>query len=286
MTIRECVKKGASILTEAGIDNATEDAKLLAMYTFDLTYQDFLLNIDDEADEDLIEWYARYIELRSTHYPCQYITGEQCFMGYNFRVAEEVLIPRPETELLVEQALMLSKDKIPCKTLDLCCGSGCIGISYKKKRLEQGIDDDVTLVDISRDAIALTNDNASNLNVKVNVERSDLFERIDDRFDMILSNPPYIQTDVIQTLMEEVRDYEPMLALDGHEDGLFFYDRIIKEAREHLYDGGMVLFEIGYDQYEAVRQLFVDAGYEDINLVKDYAGLDRIVTARWRNNNV
>lgn len=286
MTIRECVKKGASILSEAGIDNAAEDAKLLAMYTFDISYQDFLLNIDDEADEDLIEWYVRYIELRSTHYPCQYIIGEQCFMGYNFRVAEEVLIPRPETELLVEQALKLSKDKIPCKTLDLCCGSGCIGISYKKKRLEQGIDDDVTLVDISRDAIALTNDNASDLNVKVNVERSDLFERIDDRFDMIISNPPYIQTDVIETLMEEVRDYEPRLALDGHADGLYFYDRIIKEAREHLYDGGMVLFEIGHDQYEAVRQLFVDVGYEDVNLVKDYAELDRIVTARWRNNNV
>ena len=286
MTIRECVKKGAGILSRSGITNATEDAKLLAMYTFDLTYQDFLLNIDIEADKELADRYVRYIELRSTHYPCQYIIGEQCFMGYPFRVAEEVLILRPETEILVEQALMRSKNRIPCKTLDLCCGSGCIGISYKKKRLEQNIDDDVTLVDISREAIALSDDNANALGVKVNILRSDLFERVDDRFDMILSNPPYIQTDVIATLMEEVRDYEPILALDGHADGLYFYDRIIKEARDHLYDGGMVLFEIGYDQYEAVRQLFVDAGYGDIELIKDYAGLDRIVTARWRNNNV
>lgn len=287
MTIRECVKKGEQILVNAGIADATEDAKLLAMYTFELSYQEFLLHIDDEADEDMIEWYARYIDLRSTHYPCQYIIGTQCFMGYDFRVAEEVLIPRPETELLVEQALAMSKHKDPCKVLDLCCGSGCIGISYGKMRREQGfLDDDITLVDISKDAIALTDDNAQALGVKAHIVRSDLFEKVDDRFDMIISNPPYIQTEVIDTLMEEVKDYEPILALDGHADGLFFYDRIIEEARNHLYDEGMVLFEIGHDQYEAVRKLFVDAGYEDIELKKDYAGLDRIVTARWRNNNV
>lgn len=286
MTIRECVKKGVCVLKEAGIENASEDAKLLAMHTFNLTYQDFLLNIDVDADKEPIDRYEGYIRLRSTHYPCQYIIGQQCFMGYDFHVSKDVLIPRPETELLVEQALLLSQDLPSCKTLDLCCGSGCIGISYKKKRLELGRDDDVTLVDISDAAIALSKENADGLGVLVQVIQSDLFDKIAGKYDMIISNPPYIRTDEIDTLMEDVREFEPALALDGHADGLYFYVRIIREAREHLNDGGMVLFEIGYDQYEDVRQLFVDASFENIHVLKDYAGLDRIVTARWRNNNV
>ncbi|MDO5127523.1 MAG: peptide chain release factor N(5)-glutamine methyltransferase [Eubacteriales bacterium] len=286
MTLKEIVCQGEHILKEAGIKDATEDARLLAMYAFDLDYSSFFLQINDDVSDEAAEWFMNYINLRSTHYPCQYIIGTANFMGYEFKVCEDVLIPRPETELLVEQAICLSEGKRPCKVLDLCCGSGCIGISYRKLRKEAGYEDYVMLADISKQAVSLADENAMRLGEQVDIVRSDLFGSVDERFDMIISNPPYIKTAVIDTLMEEVRDYEPVLALDGHEDGLYFYDRIIKEARDHLYDGGKLLFEIGHDQSEAVRRLFVDAGYEDIEQKKDYADLDRIVTAVWRNKHV
>lgn len=281
MTLRELIKYGEDALREAGITDYTNDTKVLAMYMFDLDYTGLIMKMYDEISADDEKCFKGYIGLRCTHLPCQYITGSQSFMGYDFKVTSDVLIPRQETELLVEKALEYAEGINPCKTLDLCCGSGCIGISFALKRCEAGYKDDrVVLVDISQEAYALADENNMRLGAGCDIIKSDLFVMVDEKYDIIVSNPPYIRTSDIDELMAEVRLYEPRLALDGSENGLYFYDKIIKEARKYLYEEGMLLFEIGYDQFEDVRGLLVEAGYSDINLIKDYAGLDRVVTAR------
>lgn len=285
MTWRECMMHAAKLLKEAEIEDYDNDVRVLAMYVLNCNYTGLTMRMPEEATPEDQEFFFQCVEARRTHLPCQYITGSQEFMGYTFRTEREVLIPRPETELLVEEALRISREVIgggKMKVLDLCCGTGCIGISYALCRRAEGFrQDEVTMVDISRHAVALSKENNKNLQAGCNVVKSDLFERLVDRYDMIISNPPYIRSADCEELMSDVRDYEPWLALDGREDGLYYYDRIIKGARRFLYENGMLLFEIGYDQLEDVRGLLVDAGYVDISGRKDYAGLDRIVIARW-----
>lgn len=280
MTLRELIKYGETTLQEAGIEDYVSDTRLLAMYAFNLDYTGLMMNMQEEMPDEDAEYYKGYIDIRSTHLPCHHITGCQEFMGYEFKVDENVLIPRQETELLVEEALKCADGINPCKALDVCCGSGCIGISFALKRKEAGYHNDkVMMLDISKQAINLAKENILKLEADCEIIKSDLFEHVEEKYDIIISNPPYIRTAEIEGLMEEVRCHEPRLALDGGEDGLYFYDRIIKEARKFLYEDGMLLFEIGYDQYEDVRRLLVDAGYSDVRLIKDYAGLDRVVTA-------
>jgi release factor glutamine methyltransferase len=245
-----------------------------------------MLKLMDEVEEADMIAFNSCIFKRGTHYPCQYIIGSQEFMGYEFDVAQYVLIPRPETELLVERALevagKLKKDEngTGLRVLDMGCGSGCIGISFKLCRQKKGyINDSVTLADISDKALALTKKNKEKLGADVEIVKTDLFENIDGKYDMILSNPPYIRSGDVKTIMKDVQLYEPKLALDGHEDGLYFYKRIIKDARDYLNENGVLIFEIGYDQAEDIRALLVDAGYDNVEVIKDYAGFDRIVTA-------
>lgn len=288
MRIREMLKNGIERLTACDIDNAENDARLLAMYVLDMDYSRLVLEMNTEVADDRYDEYIKLINKRETHYPCQYITGTAGFMGYEFEVAENVLIPRPETELLVEKAVAITKQitdsgmsRNCVRALDMCTGTGCIGISYSlftKDLYNHNIN--VTLSDISEYAIALATRNNDKHNAACSIVKSDLFENIDGTYNIIMSNPPYIRSDEIEELMEEVKCFEPRLALDGTEDGLYFYRRIIKEAREYLDEGGYLLFEIGYDQYEAVQGLLVDNGYRDIELIKDYAGLDRIVLGR------
>ena len=248
------------------------------------TYSTLILRMAEEVTEKQAQRLHAYVTERMTHKPCQYILGTQEFMGYEFATAEEVLIPRPETELLVEEACRIAEnwkdtpDGRKRRVLDLCCGSGCIGISFSKLRHGRDL---VELADISDAAIALTKKNRERLQADCAVIQTDLFMQIEGKYDMIVSNPPYIRTDEIPKLMAEVRDFEPHLALDGKADGLYFYDKIIREAREYLYEDGYILFEIGQDQLDAVRGLLVENGYTDIKGIKDYAGLDRIVTARY-----
>lgn len=282
MTFRELIKYGQDTLKVAGIEDYENDTRVLAMYAFDMNYTGLMVKMLDEAEVDGEARFKECIERRATRIPCQHITGTQEFMGYEFKVSTNVLIPRQETELLVEEALNQMKGVTSCKALDVCCGSGCIGISFYLARNEVGYKDDVTLLDISSDAIELSNQNNAKLQAKCSIIKSDLFENIEGKYDIIMSNPPYIRTSDIEELMDEVRIYEPRLALDGYEDGLYFYDKIIKEARKYLSDEGKLLFEIGYDQFEDVRRLLVDAGYSDITLKKDYAGLDRVVGATWK----
>jgi len=241
MTVQECIQYGLDKLQTAGIDDAGNDVKLLAMHVLELNYSGLFMHMADVISQEQEERYKEYIEKRCTHYPCQYIIGTQDFMGYTFQVEEDVLIPRQETEILVETALEKASDKLTTKLLDVCCGSGCIGISYAKRRNEQGYKDEVTLLDISQNAIELSTKNAERLDVKVKIVASDLFDNIDEKYDIIVSNPPYIRTEVIEGLQDEVRLYEPRLALDGSENGLVFYERIVKEARKYLYENGSLL---------------------------------------------
>jgi release factor glutamine methyltransferase len=281
MKIREMIAEGTRMLKATGIECAESDARLLAQYVLKTDYTGLMLKLMDEVEETDRIAFNTCIFKRGTHYPCQYIIGSQEFMGYEFDVAQYVLIPRPETELLVERALELAgklETDIGLHVLDMGCGSGCIGISFKLCRQKKGYTNDtVTLADISEKALALTKKNMEKLGADVEIVETDLFVNIDGKYDMILSNPPYIRSGDVKTIMKDVQLYEPKLALDGHEDGLYFYKRIIKDAREYLNENGVLIFEIGYDQAEDIRALLVESGYTDIEVIKDYAGLDRIV---------
>lgn len=293
MLLRDMLKNGTGRLKSCGIENAEGDARLLAMHVLGMDYTRFFMELDKNLDDETVSTYNGLIEKRGTHYPCQYIIGTQDFMGYTFEVSENVLIPRPETELLVEMALKATDDKITCNALDMCCGTGCIGISYILERRKMGnFDDRLTLVDLSPYAVRLSEKNSFLHDISCDIIESDMFEykspaafdnmtlkNSGDLYDIIMTNPPYIRSSDINALMEEVSRFEPRLALDGMEDGLYFYRRIIKEARNYLSENGCFICEIGYDQYDAVYGILVDNGYGDIELTRDYAGLDRVVLA-------
>ena len=278
MTLRDWIIKGQDILKDSDIEDYENDTRVLAMFAFDISYTDMFMKMTEEMPDEDAEFFMDCINLRATHMPCQYITGSQEFMGYEFGTEDGVLIPRQETELLVEKALELTSGRKSVKALDMCTGSGCIGISYELKRRENKYkDDEVHLADISDDAIYVAEKNKYKLGTKCSIIKTDLFENIKDRYDIIMSNPPYIKSDVIGTLEPEVRDHEPRIALDGLNNGLYFYNKIIPEAASFLAPGGMLFFEIGYDQGEEVSGLMKNEGYVDVNIVKDYSGLDRVV---------
>lgn len=199
-------------------------------------------------------------------------------MGHEFFVNEHVLIPRQDTEILVEHTLDKVEDGK--KVLDMCTGSGCILLSILKRYQVRG-----TGADISSEALQVAERNRKHLALpRVEWLQSDLFEKIEEKYDVIVSNPPYIQTGVIESLQEEVRLHDPYIALDGKEDGLYFYRRIIEDAKAYLEDGGWLLFEIGYDQAEPVTRLMEQTGYSEIHVKKDLSGLDRVAGARYNKN--
>ena len=274
MTWQECCRQGARELTAAGIENANADAWFLMETVCSVTRNYYYMHAQDEMPDVQEKRYREYIRKRCSHIPLQYLTGEQEFMGLTFKVTPDVLIPRQDTEVLVEEALKYVKDGH--RVLDMCTGSGCIAISLKSFVPTA----QVTAADISEAALFVAEENAGLNRQQIQFIKSDLFERITGEFDMIVSNPPYIPSAVISTLMPEVRDYEPVLALDGAEDGLYFYKMITEKSISYLRDGGMLLCEIGYDQGEAVSDLMKNHGYEDIRIIKDLAGLDRVVCGR------
>ena len=229
--------------------------------------------------EENADRYIDCIRRRAAHIPLQHITGEQEFMGYPFCVNEHVLIPRQDTEILVEEAIQVMRPKM--KVLDMCTGSGCIVLSILKMCREKYYMTDLQGIgaDVSEEALKVARENGRRLGVPVTWIQSDLFAKIpeEEKYDVIVSNPPYIETAVIDTLQEEVRLHDPYIALDGKEDGLYFYRRIISEAGKYLKMQGKLMFEIGCDQAEAVEELMKNAGYEQITVKKDLAGLDRVV---------
>lgn len=274
ITIQEAFQTGRKELLDSNIENGEHDAWLLLSSLLRISKVEYLLDPLKEVSLKDYELYLEGIKKRCLHIPLQYITGEQEFMGLNFRVREGVLIPRQDTEILVMEALKLSEGK---RVLDICTGSGCILLSLARLGgIKHG-----TGVDISEAALEIARENAKELQVSVDLINSDIYSQVEGKYDIIISNPPYIQTEVIPTLMEEVKDYEPVIALDGKEDGLFFYKEICRGLKDYLNPGGHVLFEIGYDQGEAVKKLLQEADMININIIKDLAGLDRVVTGTW-----
>lgn len=278
MTYREVIDKGEVLLRENGIDDAKMDAWLLLAMVCKIDRNFYYVHMHEDITEEQLSEYESVLKKRSERIPLQYITGEQEFMGLKFQVNSNVLIPRQDTEILVEEAIKQIKPGM--EVLDLCTGSGCIIISIMKNVPE------ITAVatDISKQALIVAKENAKLNEVSVRFETSNLFDSIKGRFDVIVSNPPYIPTAEIEKLMPEVRDFEPYDALDGKEDGLMFYRKIIEEGKQYLKPEGYLMFEIGYDQGKAVSELMRRAGYSEIKVIKDLAGLDRVVTGKGMNH--
>jgi release factor glutamine methyltransferase len=274
-TLENTLLTGRTLLREKGIAEGDLDAWYLFSHYFQLNRTQYLLHSGTEVTDGQYEEYLTLIHKRGSHIPLQYITGEQEFMGLNFHVTKDVLIPRQDTEILVEEALKVSQDK---DVLDLCTGSGCIIISLSKLgNIKSG-----TGVDISGKALEVARENAVQLKAEVLFAESDLYSQLTGKYDIIISNPPYIPTRDINDLMEEVKAHEPVLALDGSEDGLYFYRFIIDGINRFLKPGGYIFFEIGYNQGEAVSELLREAGIMDIKIINDLAGLNRVISGRYK----
>lgn len=272
-TYRDYLEKAIELLEDHGIDNAKGDAFELLEHYSGMTRTQYLLKADEDMPFNEAESLFRAASKRANHVPLQHIMGFAYFYGRQFDVNENVLIPRFDTECVVEYALQNVQNQ--AMVLDMCTGSGCIGITMAlEKELK------VKACDISEKALEVAKGNADKLGAEVEFVKSDLFTEFkDESFDMIVSNPPYIPTEVIATLSSEVKDFDPMLALDGSSDGLLFYRRIIDEGSRFLKKGGRFVFEIGSDQAQEVSDLLAKAGFLDIVCKKDLAGLDRIVSA-------
>ena len=273
MTYREAIELGEKILNMANIVDAKNDAWLLLTAACKIDHTFYYMHMDEDMDSQQVKEFECLIKKRAEHIPLQYITGEQEFMGMTFHVNSNVLIPRQDTETLVEQALKRVKPGM--HILDMCTGSGCILISL----MHYSNDCEGVGADISPDALQVANRNRSLLpeHKKLSFIQSDLFEHVEGRFDVIVSNPPYIAPAEYETLMPEVKEHEPRIALVAEEDGLAFYRRMIQESPKYLYGGGRIFFEIGSAQAEGVCGLLEESGFTDIHVVKDYAGLDRVV---------
>ena len=297
LSVKELLSIGERRLVDAGIADATLDSRLLYCFMRNIDRSRLILMYQEIVEDRLCDEYFRLVDDRASGRPLQYITGIQEFMGLEFDVNENVLIPRQDTETMVEDVISVIKDGVlrgeslegtgrrEWDILDLCTGSGAIGISLAK--LLTGVKVNVTCSDVSKVALEVARKNAGKLGVSKNIKfaEGDMFAPFDGRFkkkkfDLIASNPPYIESDVIPTLQTEVRDHEPMSALDGGEDGLDFYRVIAREAGEFLKKRGILFLEIGCDQGNAVRELLTEAeGYSDVRCLKDLAGRDRIIYA-------
>ena len=274
MNYTEAFLMGMQKLKEAEIGEAQLDARLLLEEVCGTDHNTLLCHGDREVSEAEEEQYRKALEQRAVHVPLQHLLGYQDFMGLRFQVNEYVLIPRQDTEILVEEAMRYLHDGM--RILDLCTGSGCILLSL----LHYTNDCEGVGVDISQEALQVAAQNAELLGIKADFLKSDLYEKVTGKFDLLVSNPPYIERKVIPTLMEEVREYDPYIALDGGEDGLDFYRRIIGGAQDYLKRGGQILMEIGSGQAKAVSELLREAGFKEIDVCRDFAGLDRVVSGR------
>lgn len=274
MNYTEAFLMGMQKLKEAEIGEAQLDARLLLEEVCGTDHNTLLCHGDREVSEAEEEQYRKALEQRAVHVPLQHLLGYQDFMGLRFQVNEYVLIPRQDTEILVEEAMRYLHDGM--RILDLCTGSGCILLNL----LHYSNDCEGVGVDISQEALRVAAQNAELLDIKADFLKSDLYEKVTGKFDLLVSNPPYIERKVIPTLMEEVREYDPYIALDGGEDGLDFYRRIIGGAQDYLKRGGQILMEIGSGQAQAVSELLREAGFKEIDVCRDFAGLDRVVSGR------
>lgn len=274
-SIREALRKGAARMREASGTPAL-DARVLLKHVLkkDDTY--LLVHGDESLSKEEQDLYELFLQKREQGMPVAYITGSKEFMGMEFRVNEHTLIPRPDTEVAVTEALEAIRSHGYRKVLDLCCGSGAIGLSVAASFEFTN----VTLSDINKEALDVASENAVRLGLeeRVRIMYSDLFSSIEDSYDLIVSNPPYISGEDMKKLEKTVRDYEPHLALYGGDSGLDFYRSITQQAPRYLRENGMLIFEIGYDQSSEVEKMMKEYGFKNVHTVKDFSGLSRVVS--------
>ena len=273
MTTKELYEFGCLQLKAAEISEYRLDARLLLETATGISYAEFLSNPEEEVAKEEEALYSEMISKRAERIPLQHITKKQGFMGLDFNVSPDVLIPRQDTETLVEEVLKDLHDGM--SILDMCTGSGCIILSL----LNYSNDTKGVGADVSEAALSIASENAKELGLaeRCCFLKGDLFENISGKFDILVSNPPYIRTEEIASLMPEVRNHDPFIALDGREDGLYFYKRIISEAAPFLKRGSLTAFEIGNDQGEAVSKLMIDAGYKEVTVINDLCNNARVV---------
>lgn len=289
MNIKEIIIYGANKLKQNNIQDSNIKARLLVQYILNQDKSYLIINSEKQVSKQDEKIYEEYIQKLIQGKPLQYITKTQEFMGLNFYVDENVLIPQPDTEILVEEAIKCIEERIASyilknntiRILDMCTGSGAIAISIAKYFQEKYANIEIYGLDISKEALKIAEKNARKNEVNITFFKSNMFEKIEEyvkeKFDVIVSNPPYIETDTIEMLSEEVRQ-EPHIALDGGQDGLNFYRIIAKEGSKYLKKNGAILLEIGYNQKESVTKLFEEEQqYMDIECIQDLSRNDRIV---------
>lgn len=286
-TFHELLTQGTQLLMNAGIEEARLDAWLLLEYTADISRAWYYAHPESEVNEEIVSEYLSLCQKRAEHIPLQHLTHQACFMGYDFYVDERVLVPRQDTEVLAEEALHQLRNIRNPRILDMCTGSGCLLLSL----LMELPDATGTGVDISAAALAVAERNRKNLElekravlVQSDTFSGDYFQKnsgnISLEYDMLISNPPYIPTEEIGKLMEEVRFHDPVLALDGREDGLYFYRRITEQAGKYLKPGGWLMYEIGCEQGADVSAIMQGEGFAEVAVKKDLAELDRVVIGK------
>jgi release factor glutamine methyltransferase len=274
MVISEILKYVREQLT----DNAEFEARQIVMHVMNMSNADLIIQSKAEVTNERAEQINELVTRRKNGEPLQYILGTAEFMSLEFEVTPDTLIPRSDTETLVETVLdEIGENKV--KVLDIGSGTGCIGIS-----VAHYANAEVTFVDVSRDALKIARKNAEKHGIKADFINMDILTEIPhQKFDVVISNPPYIETDVIKTLQTEVKNYEPMLALDGGADGLIFYERIVEISPSILTDNGILAFEIGYNQGEAVSEM-MRKNFSDVRVIKDLCGNDRVVIGKLKNS--
>ena len=276
MRIEEAVKLGKENLIKENVEEALLKTRLLLCYILDKPKEYLIINSKEILSKKEEKSFLEALEKLKAGYPLQYITHKQFFRNCEIYVDESVLIPRPDTEILVEKVLKLIRKKETLSILDLCTGSGAIAISLAKETNSK-----ITATDISQKALDIARKNAKLNNTKINFIQGDLFENIpkENKFDIIVSNPPYIETETIKDLSKEVKN-EPIIALDGGTDGLDFYRRIAFKAKNFLNADGYLALEIGYNQKAEVYKILLENRFTEILSVKDFSGNDRVIIAK------
>ncbi len=281
MNIKNILKKATDILKENNVEDYNLKIKLLLSNILNKPKEYIMIHEDEEIETSLEKDFFSKLDRIKNNEPVQYVINSQEFMGLNFFVNNNVLIPQPDTEILVQEIIDVSKEITNKKMniLDLCTGSGAIIISLAKK-IENC---NFFASDISKKALDVAKENAKKHNVDISFIESNIFENFsnDQKFDIIASNPPYIKRETIKTLSKEVQN-EPLIALDGGMDGLDFYRKIIKESKKYLNSDGLLMLEIGYDQKQEVENLFKQNGYIEVYSKKDFAQNDRIVVGKYK----
>jgi len=280
--LKDVLKNAKLLLKNKGIDTYSIDSEVLLMHTIGFNKVELFTKDDYLLKDEEIKKYNELISKRILFEPVQYLTGKCEFMSIDFVVNKNTLIPRPDTEIVVENAIEFINKNNYKNIIDIGTGCGAIAISIAKYCSNTA----VTAVDISEYALDTAKQNALNNNVydKIKFVKSNIFSNINDKYDVIISNPPYIESNIVQTLEPQVKNFEPIVALDGGKDGLYFYNKISNNAYKYIKNGGMIFFEIGYNQANSVFNILAKNNFKDIKIIKDLSDNNRVVFARYSFN--